>query len=200
MSRPSVNACSTTSGTCSAAASSMQRSRWPRLECTPPSETSPTRCSAAGAARAAVAGAAQGLVLEQRAVRDRLVDPGEVLLDDRAGAEVEVTDLELPICPSGRPTSRPEASSWCADSVPELVEHGGVGQRDRVAGPGGASPHPSRITSATLGTGRSGRRGHRGSESPPADRERTRSGSRLAPPTRRRRRRAGRAARPRWRA
>ena len=41
------------------------------------------------------AGRAQRLVLEEAAVRDRIVDPGQVLLDDRAGAEVHVADLRV---------------------------------------------------------------------------------------------------------
>ena len=48
---------------------------------------------AARALASALAGADQRLVLEERAVGDRVVDPGEVLLDDGAGAEVEVADL-----------------------------------------------------------------------------------------------------------
>jgi hypothetical protein len=39
------------------------------------------------------AGGAQRRVLEEAAVGDRVVDPGQVLLDDRARAQVEVPDL-----------------------------------------------------------------------------------------------------------
>ena len=67
---------------------------------------------AARAVAAPLAGGEQGLVLEEAAVGDRVVDPGQVLLDDRAGAEVEVADLGVAHLPSGRPTSRPWAESW----------------------------------------------------------------------------------------
>ena len=54
----------------------------------------------------------QRRVLEEAAVRDRLVDAGEVLLDDRAGAEVQVADLGVAHLARGqaRPP-RPQASS-----------------------------------------------------------------------------------------
>ena len=47
----------------------------------------------ARAAAGVLAGGQQRRVLEEAAVGDRVVDPGQVLLDDRAGAEVEVADL-----------------------------------------------------------------------------------------------------------
>ena len=54
----------------------------------------------------------QRLVLEEAAVLDRLVDADEVLLHDRAGAEVQVADLGVAhlALRAARPL-RPEASS-----------------------------------------------------------------------------------------
>ncbi len=83
-----------------------------------------------------LAGAEQSLVLEEAAVGDRVVDPGQVLLDDRAGAEVEVADLGVA-----------HLALWQADvtalggelrvgiALPEAIEDRRLGERDRVAGP-----------------------------------------------------------------
>ena len=57
----------------------------------------------ARARRAASQAATQRLVLEEGAVGDRVVDPRQVLLDDRAGAEVEVADLGVAHLPVGQP-------------------------------------------------------------------------------------------------
>ena len=52
----------------------------------------------------------------QRRVRRKLtaghskVDAGQPLIDDEAGADIGVTDLEFPICPAGSPTASPEVS------------------------------------------------------------------------------------------
>ena len=77
------------------------------LACTPPAETRPSRCSR----RSRAAGRAQRLVLEERAVLDRLVDPQQVLLDDRARAEVEVPDLGVAHLPLGQADRRPPGVS-----------------------------------------------------------------------------------------
>ena len=90
--------------------------------------------AAARAVRAALAGGAQRLVLEEAAVGDRVVDPRQVLLDDRPGAEVEVADLgvaHLPVRQADVAALGRELRVRIA--VPELVEDRGVGLRDRVA-------------------------------------------------------------------
>ena len=51
-----------------------------------------------------LAGAGEGGVGEERAVGNGGVDAGDVHADDAPGAEIEVADLRVPICPSGRPT------------------------------------------------------------------------------------------------
>ena len=83
-------------------------------EWTPPSETSPSRCSRPrGLERARSQAPTQHLVLEEAAVGDRVVDPRQVLLDDRAGAEVEVADLgvaHLPVRQADVAARRPRAA------------------------------------------------------------------------------------------
>ena len=93
VSRPSVNACSTIAGTRSRAASSMQARRWLEARVHAAGRHQPDQVQAAARVARRRARAAQRLVLEEAAVRDRLVDAGEVLLHDRAGAEVQVADL-----------------------------------------------------------------------------------------------------------
>ena len=135
MSRPSVNACTTRSGTPSCAASSISASMCSQPEWTPPSETRPIRCRRPrGLLARRLAGGQQHLVLEEAAVGDRVVDPGQVLLDDRAGAEVEVADLgvahlavgEADVAAAGR-------ERRVRVALPERVEDRGVGLGDRVA-------------------------------------------------------------------
>ena len=79
---------------------------------------------------------AQRLVLEERAVLDRLVDPQQVLLHHRARAEVEMAHLgvaHLPLRQAHRWAVRGERRVRVL--LPELVEHGRVRQVDRVPGP-----------------------------------------------------------------
>ena len=77
----------------------------------------------------------------QRAVRDGLVDPREVLRHDRAGAEVEVADLGVAHLPGGQP-DRLAARGERGVRVlgPQPVEDGRVGERDRVARAVGREP------------------------------------------------------------
>ena len=49
------------------------------------------------------------LVLEERAILDRLVDAQQVLLDDRLRPQVQMAHPLFPICPSGSPTASPQA-------------------------------------------------------------------------------------------
>ena len=135
VSRPSVNACTTRSGTPSCAASSISASMWVQPECTPPSETRPIRCRRPrGLFARRRAGGEQDLVLEQRAVGDRVVDPRQVLLDDRARAEVHVADLGVAHLPVGEADVAPAGRERRVRvALPELVEHRRLGERDGVA-------------------------------------------------------------------
>ena len=98
--------------------------------------------AAARAAAGAVAGSQQRLVLEEAAVGDRVVDPGQVLLDDRAGAEVEMADLRVAHLPVGQADVAPLGGEFGVGELrPETIEDRRLGQRDRVAGAGrGKSP------------------------------------------------------------
>ena len=133
-----MKAWKTTSGTPSWVASSIAASMCSQPEWTPPSETSPSRWSLpAGAAAGALAGRPQGLVLEEAAVGDRVVDPGQVLLDDGAGAEVEVADLGVAHLPLGKADVAPLGRELGVGELrPEPVEDRRLGDRDRVAGAG----------------------------------------------------------------
>ena len=85
--------------------------------------------AAAWAAQGPVAGRQQRLVFEEAAVGDRLVDPREVLLDDRPGAEVEVADLRvahLALRKADVATLRGEARM--GEVGPETVEDGRAGE------------------------------------------------------------------------
>ena len=109
---------------------------------------------ARGLARARAQAAAQDLVLEEAAVGDRVVDPRQVLLDDRPGAEVEVADLGVAHLAVGQAdVAAGGGERRVRVALPELVEGRRVGLGDRVAGPVGARPQPSRMTSATEGPG-----------------------------------------------
>jgi hypothetical protein len=86
----------------------------------------------AGAGR--LAGGPQYRVLEEAAVGDRVVDPGQVLLDDRSRTEVEVPHFgvahlavgQADIAPAGR-----QRRVWA--TLPEIVEDRRRGQADRVS-------------------------------------------------------------------
>ena len=133
-----------------------------------------------------LAGAEQGLVVEEAAVGDRVVDPGQVLLDDRAGAEVEVADLGVAhLSLRQADVTALGGELGVRELLPEPVEDRGLGKRDRVAGPGSARPQPSRMTSASEGrTGPGGPRPVRRTGHAASTIAAKSAGSRLAPPTR----------------
>ena len=123
-------------------------------EWTPPSETRPSRCRRPrGLLRARSQAAEQRLVLEEAAVGDRVVDPGQVLLDDRAGAEVEVADLGVAHLPVGQADV---AALGGELGVRVARPRGGRRPasrraRSRCRAPARPSPQPSRMTSASGG-------------------------------------------------
>ena len=130
-----MKAWKTTSGTPSWEASSIVASMCSQPEWTPPSETRPSRCRRpARAAAGALAGGEQRLVLEEAAVGDRVVDPRQVLLDDRPGAEVEVADLGVAHLPVGQAdVAALGGELGVGEAAPEAVEDRRLGERDRVA-------------------------------------------------------------------
>ena len=138
---------------------------------------------APGLARRA-AGVAQGLVLEEAAVGDRVVDARQVLLDDRAGAQVEVADLgvaHLAVGQADVPSRGGE--SRVRIGGPELVEVRRVRLRHGVAGAVGGQAEAVEDHERQGGhrhARRPGRERHQGAASTIAAKS---SGSRLAPPT-----------------
>ena len=139
-------------------------------------------------------------ILGERPVGHRIVDPGEVLAHDRAGAEVEVTDLGVAHLALGQPDG-PAAGGQLRVRVgrPQRVEHRGAGEVHGVPGPRGGQAPAVEHDEAGRGDGqrhRPGRpsareqdlRGPRnGGLAHPASAASTiaanASGSRLAPPT-----------------
>ena len=94
--------------------------------CTPPWETSPSRCTSPPRSRAR-ATPEERLVLVERAVRDRASTRIEVLVDDRARADRQVADLGVAHLPLGEPhrlAGRGELRVRVAR--PEIVEDGRV--------------------------------------------------------------------------
>src|SRR4029078_6400834 len=95
----------------------------------------------AGARARALSGADEDIVLEEAAVGDRGVDPGQVLLDDRAGSEVEVPDLGVAHLPVGKADVVPRGGqSRVRVAVPEGGERGRLRLRDRVPRAGLGKP------------------------------------------------------------
>ena len=92
-------------------------------------------------------------VLEEAAVRDRAVDPLEVLVEHAAGADRQMADLGVAHLPR-RQTDRLARRS--EPRVRVLAPQAGrkpacLASSTAFPGPGGAQPQPSRMTSATSG-------------------------------------------------
>ncbi len=81
-------------------------------------------------------GSEEGRVLEKAPVLDRLVDPEDVLLDDPARPEIEVSYLGVAhlACAQADRAAR-GIEGGVRVLVPQLVEDGRPGQRDRVSLP-----------------------------------------------------------------
>ena len=95
----------------------------------------------AGALDRPPAGTDQGLVVEEGSVGDRVVDPGEVLGNDRSGAEVEVTDLGVAHLSLGQTDiGPPGGQGGVGEGVPQSVEDRRFGEIDRVSGSGLGQP------------------------------------------------------------
>ena len=85
----------------------------------------------------------EGVVLEERAVLDRLAHAHEILEEQAARADREVADLRvahLAVGKADRRARRGECRVWIP--LPESVEHRRLGELDRVAGPRGRDPPP----------------------------------------------------------
>ena len=124
----------------------------------------------------ALAGGEQRLVLEEAAVGDRVVDPRQILFDDRPGAEVEVADLGVAHLAVGQADVTTLGRELRArEAAPEIVEDRRLGERDRVAGSGRRQTPAVEDDQRQRGDGR---------RQPAASTiAANSSGSRLAPPT-----------------
>ena len=85
----------------------------------------------------------QNRVLEDRAVRDRTIDPGELLVDDATGTDVEVPDLGVAHLPLGQADREPAREKRGPRAPGEQrIKVGGMRKRDGVAGPGLGQAEP----------------------------------------------------------
>ena len=123
----------------------------------------------------------QHLVAREAAIRDRVVDAGQVLAQDGAGPQVEVADLRVAHLPVGEANRAPGGVQLRMRMVcPQAIEHGRVRHLDRVARPRRREPPAIEDHEADPLHG-----GRRGAHSAAAATIRANSfGSRLAPPTR----------------
>ena len=121
-------------------------------------------------------GGAQRLVLGQRAVLDRGVDPREVLRHDRAGAEVEVADLGVAHLPGREPDGLALRGQRGVRVLAPRARRTPACRPARPRCPGRRARAPSRRA-------RRGRRRGRVTPRRPPRSPRSRPGSRLAPPT-----------------
>src|SRR5207248_9377951 len=100
----------------------------------------PEQVQASGVARADTR-RQEHIVLGERSVFDRVVDAGQVLADDRAGAQVQMADLGVAHLALGQPDGAAAGGQLRGRVLlPELVEHRSVRLRDGVARPGRREP------------------------------------------------------------
>ena len=139
--------CTTTCATPAAFAARMRACRCPFDEWTPPSETSPMRCSAAPGSRAAAnASPSTGFAASEPSAQARLMRVSS-WYTTRPAPMLRCPTSELPIWPSGRPTASPEASSRVCGHVANRRSRFGVLAREMaLPGPGSARPYPSMMT------------------------------------------------------
>ena len=131
VSRPSVKACTTRSGTASSRASAISARRCSSEECTPPSETSPIRCT-----RSAPVNASRST----RVARPAMPSASASSMRTRSwrttapAPEVQVAHLAVAHLALGQPHGAPAGRQRRVRvALPQLVEDGGAGERDRVA-------------------------------------------------------------------
>ena len=108
--------------------------------CTPPGDRSPSTCSAVPRPRARVGRRDQHRIGGELAGRDRVVDARVVLVDDAAGADVEVPDFRVAHLALGQPDvklGRVDRRVRRRREEARPVRHRGV--RDRVVGRGFAA-------------------------------------------------------------
>ena len=183
MSRPSVNACSTMSGTSLARGQLDQRAQVveARVHAAVRDEPEQVQPPAVAPGRAARAAPRSRRTSRPRSRRRCAV---RSCCTTAPAPRFRWPTSELPIWPSGSPTARPAGGrAACADSAPRARRTPACRPaRRRCPGPAGASPQPSSTTRQTDGTG--GCPAHRQvMRRRGDDLARSPSGSRLAPPT-----------------
>src|SRR5689334_10027489 len=154
VSRPSVKAWKTTSGTPSWEASSIAASMCSQPEWTPPSETSPNRWRRPrGLLRARSQAASRTSFSKKLPSATASSIRARSCLTIAPAPRLRWPTSELPICPSGRPTSGPWAEScvW-GYSLQRRSKTGVEASEIALPGPGSASPQPSRMIKAREGT------------------------------------------------
>ena len=150
MSRPSVKAWMTRSGTLSSAASPISAFRCSSEECTPPVDTSPIRCTRSAPRQRRAQRVVLASVPSRTAASIRARSCGTIAPAPR----LRCPTSELPICPSGRPTASPFAVSVvCGCSAHSPSNTGVSASETAFPGPSGASPQPSSTTRQTRGDG-----------------------------------------------
>ncbi len=138
VSRPSVNAWTTTSGAPRSAPIAISARRWPSS-----SALRHRRPGRADAPAAALRKARRSTgVLVELAIVDGVVDPSEVLAHDAARTEVQMPDLAVAHLPFRQPDGATASDQrGVRKGVPERVEDRGARQRSTaLPGPGSAQP------------------------------------------------------------
>ena len=155
VSRPSSSAWTRTSGTPRRAASPASATRCRSLAWTPPGPMRLTTWSRPSAWAARSHAASSAGPLEERAVGDRRVDPGQVLEDRPVRCpRLRWPTSELPIWPGGRPTASSDARRIACGQRSSRERQTGIGAAAIASADGSRPiPKPSRTT-RTIGRGR----------------------------------------------
>src|SRR6478672_1773332 len=157
VSRPSAKAWKTTSGTPSWEASSIVASMCSQPEWTPPSETKPSKCRRPrGLLRARSQAPSRASLSKKLPSAIESSIRARSCLTIAPAPRLRCPTSEFPICPGGSPTSRPEVERVvCGYELQSSSKTGVFACETALPGPSWASPQPSRITSASEGTGMS---------------------------------------------
>ena len=150
---PSVNAwIHVRSSMPSRRASSSSARRWSMCECTPPYDTSPSRCTFPPRSRARRnADTSASFSKKEPSWIERLI-LWKSWSSTRPEPIVRCPTSEFPIWPAGSPTASPEAAiRVCGYSDQRRSKTGVLARSTALPGPGGAHPQPSRMTSVTSG-------------------------------------------------
>ena len=139
-----MNACTRTSDTPLRTAWRMSANRCSLLECTPPSDNKPIRCSTAPGFFAASMAWLMTSFSQMEPSRHAKLMRESSWCTTRPAPMFKCPTSELPICPAGKPTASPEAASFVHEHVSNRRSSVGVFASDTaLPGPGSARPKPS---------------------------------------------------------